>query len=172
MSLKVMFATDLHLGYKSQHKIRSNDSFLALQELLQLAQQHDVDILLIGGDMFDVAQPSQDIIYNTMKIMQPFVFSDRFIKFSICSDNKPNLLDPNFNIGLPIFSINGNHDCITEQNLTILDVLHESKYLNLIGKWKDNSFINISPITFTTESTVINLYALSNMKDSHLNMLF
>ena len=58
MSLKFIFATDLHLGFKFDHSIRSDDSFAALREVLELCKENDVDFLLIGGDMFDVAHPN------------------------------------------------------------------------------------------------------------------
>lgn len=49
-----------------------------------------------------------------------------------------NYEDPNFSVGLPIFSIHGNHDDPTREGgieaLAALDLLHVANLVNYFGK--------------------------------------
>ena len=58
-SFKFLVSTDTHLGYKSTHPIRHNDSFEAFEEVLDRAIALNVDFLLLGGDLFHEINPSQ-----------------------------------------------------------------------------------------------------------------
>ena len=51
--IRFLVATDIHLGHKEKHPIRSDDSFNALEEILTIANNSEVDFLLLGGDLFD-----------------------------------------------------------------------------------------------------------------------
>ncbi len=41
-TLRIMIATDTHLGYAERDPIRGNDSFAAFEEILLLAKRHKV----------------------------------------------------------------------------------------------------------------------------------
>lgn len=56
---RILVATDTHLGHKERDPIRGDDSFVAFEEILQLAKSLDVDFLLHGGDLFDLNKPSR-----------------------------------------------------------------------------------------------------------------
>lgn len=43
-TLRVLVATDLHVGFKEREAIRGEDSFLALEEVLQTAKAQKVRI--------------------------------------------------------------------------------------------------------------------------------
>jgi double-strand break repair protein MRE11 len=49
---KIIIATDNHLGYQEDDKIRGNDSFYSFNEVLQVAEQSKADFVLLGGDLF------------------------------------------------------------------------------------------------------------------------
>lgn len=86
--LKILIATDIHLGVHEKDPVRGiiskqimwlrsfsivlflpidpligNDSFIAFEEILQHAVQNDVDFILLAGDLFHIANPST----NTMQ---------------------------------------------------------------------------------------------------------
>lgn len=66
--IRIMVATDNHLGYGEKDAIRGEDSFTAFEEILELAVSEDVDMILLGGDLFHDAVPSQNSIYKCVSI--------------------------------------------------------------------------------------------------------
>ena len=57
--IKIMIATDNHLGYGEKYPDRKDDSFIAFNEILQLAKDNDVDFVLLGGDLFHDNRPTR-----------------------------------------------------------------------------------------------------------------
>ena len=47
-TMKVLVATDCHLGYNEMDAIRGTDSFTTFEEILQIAIEHKVDFVLLG----------------------------------------------------------------------------------------------------------------------------
>ena len=58
-TLKVLLSTDNHLGYLERDPIRGRDSFAAFEEVLSLARRHEVDMVLLSGDLFHENKPSR-----------------------------------------------------------------------------------------------------------------
>ncbi|KAJ2629058.1 meiotic recombination, partial [Coemansia sp. RSA 1287] len=56
-TLSILVATDNHLGYMERDPVRGLDSFSAFSEILQLAQLHKADMVLLGGDLFHDNRP-------------------------------------------------------------------------------------------------------------------
>ncbi|KAJ1381654.1 Metallo-dependent phosphatase-like [Sesbania bispinosa] len=83
-TVRILVATDCHLGYMEKDEVRRHDSFQAFEEICSIAEQKQVDFMLLGGDLFHENKPS------------------RF--------GHVNYEDPHFNVGLPVFTIHGNHD--------------------------------------------------------------
>ena len=57
--LRLLIATDNHLGVWEDDEIRKHDSFIAFEEILQHAHRLRVDALLLGGDLFHENKPSR-----------------------------------------------------------------------------------------------------------------
>ena len=57
--LRLLIATDNHLGVYEDDEIRKHDSFVAFEEILQHAHRLKVDALLLGGDLFHDNKPSR-----------------------------------------------------------------------------------------------------------------
>lgn len=47
---KIMIATDNHLGYNEKDPVRGDDSFLAFEEILQHANEHQVLRVMLGDN--------------------------------------------------------------------------------------------------------------------------
>lgn len=62
--IRVLVATDNHLGYAEKDAVRGEDSFTAFEEILELAVSEDVDMILLGGDLFHDSVPSQNAMYK------------------------------------------------------------------------------------------------------------
>ncbi|CAD8186647.1 unnamed protein product [Paramecium pentaurelia] len=178
--IKFLVASDNHLGANENVGPKSNryqDAFEAFEEVLQIATQQNVDFVILGGDLFHEKHPTEHCLLKCVDILQRHVFGDNFggIQMELNSLNyQPNFSCSNFNIQLPIFIINGNHDdIVTERNesVSILDILHESKYLNYIGKITDQSYVCIKPIVLVKNNQKIALYGLGYMKDYQLHKI-
>jgi len=90
---KIVFihASDIHLGaaqYQNQH--RANDFIRAFQNILNLALQHKVDFILLGGDIFTSLEMLPG---NLLKVVNIFKNFKKFTQGTI-----------------PIITIEGNHD--------------------------------------------------------------
>ena len=51
-TLRILIATDNHVGYLESDPIRGDDSFTTFEEILKLAKREAVDMVLLGGDLF------------------------------------------------------------------------------------------------------------------------
>jgi hypothetical protein len=63
-TLKVLLSTDNHLGYLERDPIRGRDSFAAFEEVLSLARRHEVDMVLLSGDLFHENKPSRKTMHT------------------------------------------------------------------------------------------------------------
>lgn len=70
---------------------RKHDSFRAFEEILQLAQQHDVDMLLLGGDLFHDNKPSRTTINRTIELMNKYCLGDRPVQIQVLNSNQADI---------------------------------------------------------------------------------
>ena len=84
-----------------------------------------------------------------------------------------NYEDPNYNVGMPVFSIHGNHDDPTgEGQLCSLDLLSATNLINYFGKATSVDDIEISPILLQKGDTKLALYGLGSIRDERLHRTF
>lgn len=117
--LRMLVATDCHLGFMERDEIRREDSFATFEEICQIARDREVDLLLLGGDLFHENKPSRSTLVRTIEILRRYCLSDRPVRFQVVSDQTVNFAsgfghvnyeDEHFNVGMPVFTIHGNHD--------------------------------------------------------------
>ncbi|KAK7074459.1 Double-strand break repair protein mre11a, partial [Halocaridina rubra] len=182
-SFRILVSTDNHLGYCERDPIRGNDSFATFKEVLEIAASENVDMILLGGDLFHENKPSKHSLVRCMELFRSFTFGDKPVLFDYVSDpledfkysTNPNVnyLDPNFNVSIPVFSIHGNHDDPTGLGqFCALDVLSSAGYVNYFGRTSDLKNISVSPLLFMKGSTKLAIYGLSSVKDERLHRLF
>ena len=145
--MRILIATDNHLGFGEKYPERQMDSFTTFDEILQIAKEKDVDFVLLGGDLFHENRPTRFTEHNCIKILKKHVFGDRPVEVEYVSDpdvnfahcapehRNVNYMDPNLNIAMPIFSIHGNHDdpCGLGGYCS-LDNIHTAGLVNYFGK--------------------------------------
>lgn len=181
--LKIIVATDIHLGYAEKDGIRGNDSLVAFEEILENAKKHDVDFILLGGDLFHENKPPRRIMHGCISLLRKYCMGDKPVQFEYLSDQSKdfnhcqfpylNYEDPNLNISIPVFSIHGNHDDPTGQgNLCTLDVLHTSGFVNYFGKHTSLEKIEMSPLLLQKGSTKLAMYGLGSIRDERLHRMF
>ncbi|XP_031500754.1 double-strand break repair protein MRE11 isoform X2 [Nymphaea colorata] len=185
-TLRILVATDCHLGYMEKDEIRRLDSFQAFEEICLIAGQQQVDFLLLGGDLFHENKPSRTTLVKTIEILRRYCLNDRPVQFQVVSDQTVNFIntfghvnyeDPHFNVGLPVFSIHGNHDDPAGvDNLSAIDILSACNLVNYFGKMvlggSGVGQITLYPILIKKGSTSVALYGLGNIRDERLNRMF
>ncbi|GAB2256532.1 hypothetical protein Droror1_Dr00022591 [Drosera rotundifolia] len=185
-TLRILVATDCHLGYMEKDEIRRHDSFEAFEEICSIAEQKEVDLMLLGGDLFHENKPSRSTLVKCIEILRRHCLNDRPVQFQVVSDQTINFLnkfghvnyeDPHYNVGLPVFTIHGNHDDPAGvDNLSAIDILSSCNLVNYFGKMALGGSgvgeITIYPILIRKGFTVVALYGLGNIRDERLNRMF
>ncbi|KAJ1502252.1 Double-strand break repair protein mre11a, partial [Coelomomyces lativittatus] len=180
--LRILFATDNHLGFMEKDPIRGEDSFNTFEEILKLAQEHNVDMLLLGGDLFHDNHPSRKTLYKTMELFRTYCLGDRPCAIEILSDqsvNFPNRFatanyqDANFNVSLPVFAIHGNHDDPSgDGHYSALDLLSIAGLVNYFGHNSDLHQVTVSPLLLRKGKTYVSVFGLGYIRDERLYRLF
>ncbi|XP_047546848.1 double-strand break repair protein MRE11 isoform X2 [Lutra lutra] len=182
-TFKILVATDIHLGFMEKDAVRGNDTFVTLDEILRLAQENEVDFILLGGDLFHENKPSRKTLHTCFELLRKYCMGDRPVSFEILSDQSVNFgfskfpwvnyQDDNLNISIPVFSIHGNHDDPTGADaLCALDILSCAGFVNHFGRSVSVEKIDISPILLQKGSTKIALYGLGSIPDERLYRMF
>ncbi|XP_066104449.1 double-strand break repair protein MRE11 [Saccopteryx bilineata] len=182
-TFKILVATDIHLGFMEKDAVRGNDTFVTLDEILKLAQENEVDFILLGGDLFHENKPSRKTLHTCLELLRKYCMGDHPVQFEILSDQKVNFgfskfpwvnyQDGNLNISIPVFSIHGNHDDPTGADaLCALDILSCAGFINHFGRSTSVEKIDISPVLLQKGSTKIALYGLGSIPDERLYRMF
>lgn len=89
-TLRLLVASDNHLGFMEDDPIRGDDSFKSFEEILQKARDNSVDFVLLGGDLFHDNKPSRKTIHRTMELLREYCLGDRPVKVNVLSDQSLN----------------------------------------------------------------------------------
>eukprot|EP00741_Cyanophora_paradoxa_P025190 tig00000350_g24315.t1 len=180
--IRILVATDNHVGFLERHPVRGDDSFNTFEEIMRTAREMEVDFVLLGGDLFHDNKPSRKTLHRTMEIFRKYCFGDRSVQVQVVSDQKMNFRnssgcvnyeDPNFNIDLPVFIVHGNHDDPSgDGDLSAIDLLAATNLLNYFGRAQDLKEIHLAPVLITKGSSKIALYGLGNIRDERLYRIF
>lgn len=76
-TMKILLATDNHIGYMDKDGTRGNDSINTFEEILQIAQREAVDFILLGGDLFHENKPSRCSLVKTMELLRRYCHGDK-----------------------------------------------------------------------------------------------
>ncbi|XP_033322314.2 double-strand break repair protein MRE11 isoform X2 [Megalopta genalis] len=182
-TIKILVATDIHLDYNFNKKRgqESDDTFITFEEILQYGHEHEVDFILLGGDLFHDTKPSQSAMLKCMELLRKYCLGSRPIKiqflsdpeliFQHCPQKTVNYGGPNVNISIPIFSIHGNHDDPSFAAVGSMDLLSISSFINYFGKSTDLTHITIPPLILKKGNTHLALYGLGYINDARLSRL-
>ncbi|KAL5044192.1 hypothetical protein BDW71DRAFT_186540 [Aspergillus fruticulosus] len=181
-TIRILVSTDNHVGYNERDPIRGDDSWKSFHEVMCLAKQHDVDMVLLAGDLFHENKPSRKSMYQVMRSIRMNCLGDKPCELQLLSDasenfqgafNHVNYEDLDINVGIPIFSIHGNHDDPSgEGHLAALDILQVSGLLNYYGRTPESDNIQLKPVLLQKGRTKLALYGMSNVRDERLFRTF
>ena len=188
-TLQILVATDNHLGFAEDDPMRKDDSFEAFEEVFKIATERNVDLVLLGGDIFHHNKPSKRTVCKTIEILRRYCLNNKKLTFKVLNtkeDSKDvfstafgstNYEDPNFHVGLPTFTIHGNHDDPAGvDQVSAIDMLSSSNLLNYFGKskieGKGTGQIKIRPVLLGKGSTMVAIFGLGWIRDERLAKLF
>ncbi|CRK15174.1 hypothetical protein BN1723_010551 [Verticillium longisporum] len=69
-TIRILVATDNHVGYEERDPIRKDDSWRTFDEIMEMAKKEDVDMVLLGGDLFHDNKPSRKSMYQVMRTLR------------------------------------------------------------------------------------------------------
>jgi double-strand break repair protein MRE11 len=181
-TIRILVATDNHVGYNERDPIRGDDSWRSFHEVMCLAKERDVDMVLLAGDLFHENKPSRKSMYQVMRSLRMNCYGDKPCELEMLSDgseifqgafNHANYQDMDINVAIPVFSIHGNHDDPSgEGHLAALDLLQMSGLLNYYGRTPESDNIQIKPVLLQKGHTKLALYGMSNVRDERLFRTF
>ncbi|KAF4999649.1 hypothetical protein FDECE_11466 [Fusarium decemcellulare] len=181
-TIRILVATDNHVGYEERDPIRKDDSWQTFDEILNLARTEDVDMVLLAGDLFHENKPSRKALYQVMRTLRQNCLGMKPCPLEFLSDAASvfegafphvNYEDPDINISIPVFSIHGNHDDPSgEGNFCSLDLLQASGLLNYYGRVPEADNIEVKPILLQKGATKLALFGLSNVRDERMFRTF
>ncbi|KAL1599711.1 meiotic recombination [Paraconiothyrium brasiliense] len=176
--IRILVATDSHVGYNERDPVRKDDSWKSFHEVMCLAREHDVDMVLHGGDLFHENKPSRMSMYHVTQSLRMNCLGDKPCELEMLSDaseifgsvfDHVNYEDPNINVAIPVFAIHGNHDDPSgEGHYSALDLLQASGLVNYYGRTTEVDRIEVKPVLLQKGETKLALYGLSNVRDERL----
>ncbi|KXL45171.1 hypothetical protein M433DRAFT_56814 [Acidomyces richmondensis BFW] len=181
-TIRILVASDNHVGYNERDPIRGDDSWKSFHEVMCLAKKHDVDMVLLAGDLFHENKPSRKSMYQVMRSIRMNCYGDKPCELEMLSDaseqfpgtfNHVNYEDPDINVAIPVFSIHGNHDDPSgEGHYAALDLLQVSGLVNYYGRTPESDNIQVKPVLLQKGKTKLALYGMSNVRDERLFRTF
>ncbi|KAI4660302.1 Double-strand break repair protein mus-23 [Alternaria triticimaculans] len=177
-TIRILVATDSHVGYNERDAERKDDSWRTFHEVMCLAKEHDVDMVLHAGDLFHENKPSRKSMYQVMRSLRMNCLGEKPCELEMLSDASENFggmfdhvnyEDEDINIAIPVFAIHGNHDDPSgEGSFSPLDLLQASGFVNYFGRTPEVDKINVKPVLLQKGGTKLALYGLSNVRDERL----
>ncbi|PTB63657.1 DNA repair exonuclease, partial [Trichoderma citrinoviride] len=181
-TIRILVATDNHVGYEERDAIRKDDSWRTFDEIMTIARSEDVDMVLLAGDLFHDNKPSRKSLYQVMRTLRKNCLGMKPCPLEFLSDAAEvfqgafphvNYEDPDINISIPVFSIHGNHDDPSgDGNYCSLDLLQAAGLLNYYGRVAEADNIEAKPILLQKGDTKLALYGLSNVRDERMFRTF
>ncbi|KAI0182009.1 DNA repair exonuclease [Hypoxylon sp. FL1284] len=181
-TIRILVATDNHVGYEERDPIRGDDSWKSFDEIMNLAREQDVDMVLLAGDLFHENKPSRKSMYQVMRSLRKNCLGLKPCQLQFLSDANEvfsgafghvNYEDPDINISIPVFSIHGNHDDPSgEGNYCALDLLQVAGLVNYFGRVPRPDDIEAKPVLLQKGLTKLAIYGISNVRDERMFRAF
>ena len=85
-TIRILVATDNHVGYNERDAIRGDDSWKSFHEVMCLAKEKDVDMVLLAGDLFHENKPSRKSMYQVMRSLRMNCYGEKPCELEMLSD--------------------------------------------------------------------------------------
>ena len=92
--MKILHTADWHLGKRLDRFSRLEEQVLVMDELVELADEQNVDLILIAGDLFDNFNPGVDAVQLFYKTLKRLSLNGKRPVIAISGNHdSPNLID-------------------------------------------------------------------------------
>ena len=85
-ALRVLIATDNHVGFEETDPIRGDDSWRTFDEIMTIAKDRDVDMVLLGGDLFHYHTPTRKSMLHVIQSLRFNCLGDKPCELEFLSD--------------------------------------------------------------------------------------
>ena len=85
-TIRILISTDNHVGYAERDAIRGEDSWKSFHEVMCLAKEKDVDMVLLAGDLFHDNKPSRKSMFNVMRSLRMNCYGEKPCELEMLSD--------------------------------------------------------------------------------------
>ena len=86
-TIRILVATDNHVGYAEKDAIRGDDSWKSFHEVICLAKEKDADMVLLAGDLFHDNKPSRKSMFNVMRSLRMNCYGEKPCELELLSDS-------------------------------------------------------------------------------------
>lgn len=80
-------ATDNHVGYGEREATRGDDSWQTFHEIMCLAKERDVDMVLLAGDLFHDNKPSRKSMFHVMRSLRMMCLGEKPCELEVLGDS-------------------------------------------------------------------------------------
>ena len=81
---RILISSDIHLGYAEKDPERGVDSFNSFDELLGIGEKEEVDMVLLGGDLFHENKPTRQAEIKCVQILRNHVLGELTLVCFMC----------------------------------------------------------------------------------------
>jgi double-strand break repair protein MRE11 len=85
-AIRILVATDNHVGYNERDPQRGDDSWRTFDEIMTLAKTRDVDMVLLAGDLFHDNKPSRNSMYQVLRSLRKNCLGDKPCELEFLGD--------------------------------------------------------------------------------------
>jgi double-strand break repair protein MRE11 len=85
-TIRILVATDIHVGAFENSAIRGDDAWRTFHEIMGLAKERDVDMVLLGGDLFHDHTPSRRSMLHVIQSFRTYCLGDKPCELEFLSD--------------------------------------------------------------------------------------
>jgi len=120
--MRIAIMSDFHLGFGD--KERTAESHANAKSAINLAIENKADLIILAGDIFDEAIPSQECLFQALKLFSIARKSNAETTAKIVSGKRKDSI---FHFkGIPIAAIFGTHEYRGQEQANVLDILQEA----------------------------------------------
>ncbi len=141
--MRIMHLSDLHLGKRLNNFSLLEDQVYIHQQIVQIAITHNVDAVIIAGDVFDKSIPSSGAVQLFDEMLNDWA-----------------------KLNLPVFIISGNHDSAERLSFGHDIFKHRQIYISPVYQGK------VSCVTLNDTAGNINFYLLPFIKPAMVRPFF